>query len=1006
MGDITTFSAKPKINGPTSFICPMLNSTNYTVWIIRIKVLLKLHEVWEVIEEESDDVKKNNMAIALLFQSMLETLILLVGELNTAKKVWEAVKSRHMGAERVREARLQILMSEFDRLKMKEDEKIDDYVGRMSEISSKSAALGETIEEIKLVKKFLSSLPSRKYIHIVASLEQVLDLKSITFEEIIGRIKTFEERISVDEEETQDNQKLMYANSDSTSKNNDSNGFSRGRGRGGRNYNRVRGRGRYNDRYYGDVDLSKITCFRCDKNGHYASTCPDRLLKLQEATETKDKESDTAEAEELMMNEIVFLNEKHVNPQEFEVNAENVWYLDNGASNHMTGNRSYFKSINESITGKVRFGDDSRIDIKGKGSILFCSKDGVNKILADVYYIPGLRSNIISLGQATESGCDVRMKDDYLTLKDKDGRLITKARRSRNRLYKVLINEVDPLCLHAETLSESARWHARLGHIGRDSMAKMIKNELVLGIPKIDIERDTCSSCLLGKQVRQSFPQATSYRAEKLLELLHGDLCGSISPQTPASKRYIFVLIDDCSRYMWTILLNEKGEAFEKFRRFKTVVEKETGSVINTFRTDRGGEFTSSEFQAFCETSGIVRHFTAPYSPQQNGVVERRNRTLMGMTRSIMKAMGCPNYLWGEAVRHSTYLINRVATRVLEFKTPYEALKGKKPSVNHIHIFGCIAYARVDTPHLRKLDSRSRVLVHLGTEPGSKAYILYDPTSRHIVVSRNVTFDENKMWNWRKSSGENRENFSVVLGAFGNRGIDIEDETESSKDRTNPATNSAITDAAAEVPSGDEEEHMDVEDVSILRRSERERRRPAYLDDYILLAELDGERLLLSINDEPWDYNEAKEKKVWCDACDDEIASIEKNKTWELVDLPIGAKAIGLKWVFKVKRNSDGSINKFKARLVAKGYIQRHGVDFDEVFAPVARIESVRFIIALAASKGWQVHHLDVKTAFLNGDLKEEVFVCQPEGYVVRGQESKVYKLRKALYGLRQAPRA
>lgn len=139
------------------------------------------------------------------------------------------------------------------------------------------------------------------------------------------------------------------------------------------------------------------------------------------------------------------------------------------------------------------------------------------------------------------------------------------------------------------------------------------------------------------------------------------------------------------------------------------------------------------------------------------------------------------------------------------------------------------------------------------------------------------------------------------------------------------------------------------------------------------MAEVDGEQLLMLLNDEPWSYEEARGEKVWRDACDDEITSIERNKTWDLVDLPSGAKAIGLKWVFKIKRNSDGSINKFKARLVAKGYIQRHGIDYEEVFAPVARIETIHFILALAASNGWEIHHLDVKTAFLHGDLKEVV---------------------------------
>ena len=173
------------------------------------------------------------------------------------------------------------------------------------------------------------------------------------------------------------------------------------RGRGERFYGIGRGRGRS----YRDMDMSKITCFRCDKNGHFATRCPDRLLKLQETYENH-QEDETHEAEGLLMHEVVYLNKKNIKPEEFEVsrNGENLWYLDNGASNHMTGNRSYFKTLDETITGKVRFGDDSRIDIKGKGSIIFVGNDGDRKTLADVYFIPELQSNIISLGQATESG--------------------------------------------------------------------------------------------------------------------------------------------------------------------------------------------------------------------------------------------------------------------------------------------------------------------------------------------------------------------------------------------------------------------------------------------------------------------------------------------------------------------------------------------------------------------------------------------------------------------------
>lgn len=219
---------------------------------------------------------------------------------------------------------------------------------------------------------------------------------------------------------------------------------------------------------------------------------------------------------------------------------------------------------------------------------------------------------------------------------------------------------------------------------------------------------------------------------------------------------------------MWSILLKEKSDAFDKFKAFKMMVEKDVNKEIKTLRTDRGGEFTSKEFQDFCSNNGIRRHLTAPYTPQQNGVVERRNRTLMEMTRSMLRAKGVPNYLWGEAVRHATYLINRVPTRALTNQTPYESLRGRKPRISHIRVFGCLAYAKVDSVHLKKLENRSQPLVHLGIEPGSKAYRLYDPSSRRIIVSRDVIFNESSCWNWKGASNEKQDDsgmFHMTWGA-------------------------------------------------------------------------------------------------------------------------------------------------------------------------------------------------------------------------------------------------
>ncbi|XP_048611570.1 uncharacterized protein LOC125585899 [Brassica napus] len=275
MGEVIPVTMKKEGGSSSSIKCPMLTSSNYTVWAMRMKITLKVHKVWEVIETESVNGDKNDLATALLFQSIPEALILQVGDLDTAYKVWDAIKLRHMGAERVREARLQTLMAEFDQLQMKDSEKIDDFAGKLSEISSKSTALGVNIEEPKLVRKFLKCLPRKKYIQIVASLEQVLDLNNTGFEDIIGRLKAYEERVSEETEVEEEKGKLMYANSES----------------------------------------QKYQSNQSDNGGSTAR------IFVSCSKKHKVENDETQNADELMMHELVFLNEKNVVPEKFETNA-------------------------------------------------------------------------------------------------------------------------------------------------------------------------------------------------------------------------------------------------------------------------------------------------------------------------------------------------------------------------------------------------------------------------------------------------------------------------------------------------------------------------------------------------------------------------------------------------------------------------------------------------------------------------------------------------------------
>nr|GEV48098.1 zinc finger, CCHC-type [Tanacetum cinerariifolium] len=539
----------------------------------------------------------------------------------------------------------------------------------------------------------------------------------------------------------------------------------------------------------------------------------------------EDKEPSLLMATHETEHEEVLLNEGQIQPEKYTTIDASIWYLDNGASNHMTGTKSHFRDIVESITGRIRFRDGTYVEIKGKGSILLGCRNHEKKVISDVYYIQNLKSNILSLGQLTEIGCKIIMDGNQLTLYDNNKKLLMKIERSKNRLYNIRMQIETPICLLANIDNQAWLWHARLGHLNFKDINKMTRKSLVEGIPRINHAGHICDACLLG----------------------------------------------------------------------------------NT----------------------VGHHFQVKL----------------------------------KAVRHAIYILNRVPTRALVDKTPYEALYNRKPNLENLRIFGCTAYAKITITHLQKLDDRSIHVIYLGVEEGSKAYRLYDPKGKRKHVSRDEPITTLK-------SPITPQTYTY------NPNLEEEDATISSlKNSENGFDDTPV---------------RGFKDLNKIYENAR-------------IVETES---LLFTKEEPHNYKEASTDKKWIEAMEAELDSINKSNTWTLTTLPTNHKAIGLKWVFKTKRDAKGEIIKYKARLVAKGYVQEQGIDFNEVFAPVARIETVCLILALAAYHEWQVHHLDVKSAFLHGELKDEVYVTQPEGFIQQGSTRKVYKLSKALYGLRQAPRA
>jgi transposase InsO family protein len=278
----------------------------------------------------------------------------------------------------------------------------------------------------------------------------------------------------------------------------------------------------------------------------------------------------------------------------------------------MTGNRDAFIDLDTAIRGTVRFGDGSEVEIHGSGTILFEGKTGEHLPLTGVYFIPRLVSNIVSLGQLDEGACDVHIRRGVLRVRDEKDRLILCVRRSTERLYLLRVKLAQPLCLAARTTDSAWLWHERFGHMNFDALHKMEKRGMVQGLPPIDRVHQLCTECVTTKLKRRPFPSQAKRRAEGLLDLVHDDLCGPITPATPGGKKYFLLLVDDKSRYMWVTLLAAKSDTLAAVKLFQNRVEVETGRHLRVLRTDNGGEFTSVEFESYCADRGVERQHTAP----------------------------------------------------------------------------------------------------------------------------------------------------------------------------------------------------------------------------------------------------------------------------------------------------------------------------------------------------------------------------------------------------------
>nr|GEX93221.1 retrovirus-related Pol polyprotein from transposon TNT 1-94 [Tanacetum cinerariifolium] len=740
-----------------------------------------------------------------------------------------------------------------------------------------------------------------------------------------------------------------------------------------------------------------------------------------------------------------------------------------------------------------------------------------------VYYVEGLNHNLFSVGQFCDADLEVAFRKSTCYIRDLKGNDLLTGSRGTD-LYLITlqdINSPNSICLMAKATSSQAwLWHLRLSHLNFDTINLLSKNDIVVSLPKLKFVKDhLCSLCELGKAKRKSFQSKITPSSKIRLQLLHMDLCGPMRVASVNGKRYVLVIVDDYSRYTWTHFLRSKDETPEVLIDFLRIVQRGLHAQVRIVRTDKGTEFLNKTLHAYFASEGILHQTSVARTPEQNGVVERRNRTLVEAARTMLSAAKVPLFFWAEAIAATCFTQNRSLVIPRHEKTPYHIINDRKPSVKFFHIFGSTCYIVRDGENLDKIKEKGDECIFVGYSNQSKAYRVFNKRTRVIMESIYVNFDELPLMASDQISSDPAPECQTMASdqnssdpipecqtmASDQNSSDLAPECQtmtSDQNSSDPAPecqNMALnhdslrysTQSRAyrvfnkrtrvivesihvnfdELPQM-ASDHVSSDPVPPCQRTELEHnslspglqcqenvtqtdRTVTTSNELDLLFSLMFVKLLngsyhvvskssaVNTIDAPNQQNAQVENDEFINIFSTSVQDRGETSTryvdssnmhtfyqhhpsehrWTKdhpLEQVIGnpSKSVrtrrqlesnGEMCMFvltKNKRDEENTVIRNKSRLVAKGYAQKKGVDFEESFAPVARLEAVRLFIAYATHKSFTVYQMDVNTAFLYRPLKEEVNVNQPNGFVDPYHPDKVYRLKKALYRLKQAPRA
>ena len=701
----------------------------------------------------------------------------------------------------------------------------------------------------------------------------------------------------------------------------------------------------------------------------------------------------------------------------------------------MTGVKEYLHKYVEEPGPKVVFADNSSCLTEGYGSVN-CS--GI--VFTRIAYVNGLKYNLISVSQLCDARYIVQFDYKQGTIFNANKEIVLIAPR-RQDVYVLDMSSVtkNGTCLFAKaTETLNWLWHKRLSHLNFKNINNLAKQNKVRGLPSLVFTMDKpCSACEKGKHHRASFKTKQNFSIKSCLHLLHMDLFGPVSPMSIQHEKYTLVIVDEYSRYTWVYFLTKKSQAAETIMSFVRNIENQNDTKVKQIRTDNGTEFKNYDLESFCDEKGIAQNFSSPYTPEQNGVAERRNRTLIEAARTMLSGSSLSKHFWTEAVKTACYTQNRSIIVKRHSKTPYELFKGRIPDISYFHVFGCPVFIHNHKDHLGKFDAKADDGYFLGYSLTSKAFRVFNTRRQQTEETYHVTFDESsETIRYSTSSVEeigiddssryppddhltdnnsstqyqanadisyyilphNLPHPTITEFVEAQNRHDVNQPEELINEQNNISDTPEIMNT--QIPENVHESspmNQASTSSSSYPRPQDSWTKSKTIDlvniigeptEGMLTRSMAAKLTAASANEclfvdfiseiEPKNVKEALTHPSWVQAMHDELEQFDKNKVMTLVKCPEGVCIIGMKWVFKNKTDENGTVIKNKARLVAKGFNQQEGIDFEETFAPVARMEAIRIFLAYATYMNFKVYQMDVKSAFLNGKLKEDVYVQQP----------------------------